>query len=250
MVFYFSGTGNSLQVAKALSDSKNLLNISTTESGVFTADEIGFVFPVYCGVIPPFVEKFIKNSTFKADYIWAVVTCGGSEGKSFNHLQYLLLNKGEHLDYANHIVMPDNCIIFNTQYDTKQKQLNSVNGLAENIKNDIKMRKKIEISAKFSRVSSDFMWWGMRAFYGIKNKKTTNACNGCKTCVKLCPTDNIKLENGKISFGNNCAYCFACIHWCPQRAIKFGRLEINDKTSYINPSVNVAEMIDRNKKQK
>lgn len=123
MVFYFSGTGNSLQVAKALAENDDLLNISTTIPNIFTADNIGFVFPVYCGIIPPFVEKFIENSTFNSGYIWLVATCGGSEGKSFNHLQQLLLKKGTKLSYANHIVMPDNCIIFKTSDSEKKASL-------------------------------------------------------------------------------------------------------------------------------
>lgn len=248
MIFYFSGTGNSLQVAKALAENDKLLNISTTVPSTFTDKSIGFVFPVYCGVIPPFVENFIEKSTFNCEYIWMVATCGGSEGKSFNHLQNILMKQGRRLSYANHIVMPDNCIIFKTSPKDRENQFNFLNDTLEKIKNDISTKKEIAISPKFSKKSSQLMWWGMRAFLGIDKKQANNLCDGCKVCVNICPTNNIKYENNKIIFGDDCAYCFACIHWCHKEAIKFGRLKVDEKTSYKNPTVSVKEMIENNKK--
>jgi len=54
--------------------------------------------------------------------------------------------------------------------------------------------------------------------FNIESEK----CTGCGICVKLCPLDNIRLdENG---FPNNrfneCWYCGTCEIECPTRALE------------------------------
>jgi ferredoxin len=58
---------------------------------------------------------------------------------------------------------------------------------------------------------------GARAFG--KELHTSDACTGCGQCVKLCPTGNIRREDGRIRFGWDCMWCMRCIYACPQRAI-------------------------------
>lgn len=51
MIFYFTATGNSLYVAKKLSE--NPISIPQVKQGSsFEDDVIGIVSPVYCGEIP------------------------------------------------------------------------------------------------------------------------------------------------------------------------------------------------------
>ena len=69
-------------------------------------------------------------------------------------------------------------------------------------------------------------------------------CTLCGSCVKLCPVDNVVMENNKITFKDKCVRCFACIQWCPTGAIEFGRLKINEKVHYINPHIKMSEIIE------
>lgn len=46
-------------------------------------------------------------------------------------------------------------------------------------------------------------------------------CRGCTTCIKNCPTEAIRVRNGKATIlPNRCIDCGTCIQVCPHRAIK------------------------------
>ena len=53
--------------------------------------------------------------------------------------------------------------------------------------------------------------------YPVVNDK----CNGCGTCVNICPMDVFSLENGKAVVKNPsaCIGCHACDNQCPMDAI-------------------------------
>lgn len=40
---------------------------------------------------------------------------------------------------------------------------------------------------------------------------------------KLCPLNNITLQNARPVWGSNCTQCMACICYCPTRAIEYGK---------------------------
>ena len=66
MVFYFTGTGNSLYAAKQLDT--ELISIPQIIRGdelAFSADSIGIVCPIYGHEIPSMVKQFIQRSVFK-----------------------------------------------------------------------------------------------------------------------------------------------------------------------------------------
>jgi NAD-dependent dihydropyrimidine dehydrogenase PreA subunit len=49
-------------------------------------------------------------------------------------------------------------------------------------------------------------------------------CIDCGKCIKDCPTNNIKVEDGKITFSKNCICCVRCSFNCPTNAINIGIL--------------------------
>ena len=53
--------------------------------------------------------------------------------------------------------------------------------------------------------------------------KLHSACIGCGKCEKLCPLNNITLQNARPVWGTNCTQCMACICYCPTRAIEYGK---------------------------
>jgi Pyruvate/2-oxoacid:ferredoxin oxidoreductase delta subunit/flavodoxin len=92
-VYYFSGTGNSLAVAKDIARSmqatvKPIAAFRNSKSIVTEADVIGVVFPAYMAHlsgVPLMVERFIRRlSNIGSKYLFAVCTCGGHE--DFNAL--------------------------------------------------------------------------------------------------------------------------------------------------------------------
>ena len=44
-------------------------------------------------------------------------------------------------------------------------------------------------------------------------------CNGCGSCVQVCPMDAIKVENDKAVVGDECVECGACVGECPREAL-------------------------------
>ena len=51
-----------------------------------------------------------------------------------------------------------------------------------------------------------------------------DSCIGCGLCEKLCPLNNINLEDKTPRWRNNCTHCMACISNCPVRAIEYGNV--------------------------
>ena len=66
MVFYFTGTGNSLYIAKQIEEKPvSIPQIMKGSHLDFTADQIGIVAPVYGHEVPPMVKDFLKKSSFR-----------------------------------------------------------------------------------------------------------------------------------------------------------------------------------------
>ena len=66
-------------------------------------------------------------------------------------------------------------------------------------------------------------------------------CNGCGTCEKVCPVNNIKIVDKKPEFQHKCEMCFACDEWCPYNAIHhWSRPE---GVKYHHPEVKISDML-------
>ena len=243
-VFYFSGSGNSLAVAKQIGGDA-ILNMASCQKTRFKDEIIGFVFPVYCYDIPFVMRDFLMRAELDAQYFFAVATCGSSVGYSFLTIDKLLKKKKKSLNYSKKIVLPDSCIAFKTPLDKQKIMLEKQDEIVKGILQDIENRKNTAHKKDKPFPIDKIAWWGMKYVFGIKFKKVNDNCNKCEICVKICPTKNITMDE-KPKFGDRCEYCFACIQWCPQRAIEFGKLKVDDESKYTHPSITVNEMIKRN----
>ena len=68
MLFYFTGTGNSLYVAKQIEDNPiSIPQAIHNDSLDFSADRIGIVTPVYGHEVPPMVKEFLRKAAFHTD---------------------------------------------------------------------------------------------------------------------------------------------------------------------------------------
>lgn len=69
MIFYFTGTGNSLYAAKQLEEKPiSIPQVIRQENPEFSADSIGIVAPVYGHEVPPMVKEFLQKAVFHTDY--------------------------------------------------------------------------------------------------------------------------------------------------------------------------------------
>ena len=59
---------------------------------------------------------------------------------------------------------------------------------------------------------------------------------------KICPVNNITMNDSKPFWQHNCEQCYACIQWCPRQAI-----QINKKTAsrerYHHPEITLKDML-------
>jgi flavodoxin len=81
MLFYFTGTGNSLYVAKRIEASPISIPQAIHDADKhYRDDAIGVVCPVYGHEMPQMVKDFLKNASFETDYFYLVLTYGHVHG--------------------------------------------------------------------------------------------------------------------------------------------------------------------------
>ena len=244
MIFYFTGTGNSLAAAKALAkEGEQLVDIAAarrTKSFTYQVkkgEPVGFVYPEYCGSVGEPMLDFISHLELSGQrYVYAVVTCGGSSSTSAGLLRRALRRRGIRLHRAFRVRMPDNCIVFlPTPSEEKAKKL-----LAE------ADRKLAEIRSEIPKCKIRFAGPGLiaslmqpvyRAARTTKPYHADNTCISCGRCAKVCPEQAIEMRGGKPQWvRDKCAMCTACINRCPVQAIQYGRVT-RSRTRYVHPDL-------------
>ncbi|KNF08973.1 4Fe-4S ferredoxin, iron-sulfur binding domain protein [Gottschalkia purinilytica] len=260
MIFYFTGTGNSLHIAKEIGkyNEENISSIaSIMNSGKGTyehilkeSESIGFVFPVYAWGPPKIVLDFIdilKLENYNDNYIFAVATCGDNTGNTLKLLEKQLKNRKLNLDSGFSIRMPNNYLLmFDVDDKTSEhNKLKDAEKLLEDINKVIEERKKnvfIDIN-KFSDGFYSKLIYPLFNKFALNNTKkfhVNDKCTTCGLCESICVVNSIKV-NGKPTWNDKCVQCMGCINWCPVNAIQYGK-STEKKGRYTNPNVKITEM--------
>lgn len=239
VIYYFSGTGNSLYVARQLEKklpSAKLIpvvNLLSKEIIRIDAEIIGIVFPLHGMTIPVPINRFLSKADIKSSkYIFAVATRGGTKCFAFAKIKKLLKKKKKTLDAHFVLNMASNDPKFaDWEVATKkelakiEKRVNSrVDAIAEivlqqktNQVEDVEficdssyaLEKLISAGVKYAQYNG-----GRNYFYADSN------CIGCGICAKVCPSKKVVIKGSKPVWQNNvkCYFCYACINYCPQNA--------------------------------
>jgi ferredoxin len=163
-------------------------------------------------------------------------------------LNSLLENKGKNLNAGFGLAMPHNYIPFGgAQSEEKQNEYftnaaEKIGGIAEIIK---KCPKKYRYARSF--IPLFLAKFGYKLFMKGLPKEAAkfyvnDNCTSCGTCVKVCPTDNIELVEGRPVWDSDCEQCMACLQWCPETAIHRKGVP-ESRTHYHNPNINVWDLI-------
>lgn len=264
IIFYFTGTGNSLAVARGIAnkiENVKLMSIADAikEENIDLSlyERIGFVIPVYYQRVPDIVKRFIEKLNFtRSQYIFSVITLAGHYGAIFSELEYDISLRGGKLNSGFIVFMPGNYIAhYNASPQIVQKIFfrwkdRDVNRIAVNVREKKSLFERkfawisgpagvLEVIQKYLEpVDTIISSFGERA----KEFNVSNKCTGCTLCEKICPVDNIKIKNKEPNWGKLCEQCMACIQWCPVEAIQYGN-KTEKRKRYHNPEIKIADMI-------
>jgi len=257
-IYYFTGTGNSLKIAKILSeklDECELIPIAKVwedDHLVSSTEKVGFVFPLYWAGLPKIVYDFLsKIELTKSDYFFAVVTNAGDINSTpLYQIETILNAKSKALSAGFYIKMPNNYIIgFDVHSEARQKEFfeeaiknieiirKTVEENENNLGKDIFEKRRIK-SEKFNKNFRDNVYGSDKSFYA------EDTCTSCGICVNICPVNNITLVEGIPQWQHKCQQCLACINFCPEKCIQFGDKTLKTQR-YHHPEITIKDIINQ-----
>ena len=244
MIYCFSGTGNSLGVARRLSKALGERLLPMTEAlGTapdFASPEepLGLVFPVYGWGLPRFVETFVEALPHPAGatprYVFAVLTFGDDIGRTDRLLSRALARRGWQLAAVFSVQLRNTYVCLpGFDVDTPQVAAEKAQRAAVQLETIVP-----RIAAREASTPADIV---PGACAGLKSyvlrplfnallisdrhfRAETVRCTGCGRCARVCPLHNISLDEATRTprWQGHCTHCLACYHACPQHAVAYG----------------------------
>ena len=275
-IYYFSGTGNSLHVARELQkripETKLIPIISLLNEEVIETkgEMIGFVFPIYLSSTPDPVRKFLKKVDLKpTQYIFAVTTNSGHPGKVNIYLEKLLKKRGKSIDSYFTLkmignspkgVMPSFMIIQDwASQITKEK----VSALEDEVQKELDTIHKVIINKEkntgkdnpnppnffmkyVDRLLQLPVEWASEYTNPKINFYADSKCTGCNLCEKVCLSKKIKMNHDKPLWQKEikCYHCYACFNFCPEQSILVKNYTYKDGR-YCHPNVTAKDIAEQ-----
>lgn len=254
MVLYFTGTGNSLYVAKQLDEVRvSIPQAIHNRNTEFVADTIGIVCPIYGHEMPELVKSFLKNAKFHTNYFYLVLTYGMLHGGAAELAEQYLEECGLKADYINTIIMVDNYLMaFDMKEQLALEPKKKIDEHIAKIKADIEARCHWRQKATLRDKMIHQGYLKMRKAHPIECEggifNVQSDCIGCGICTRVCPTGRILLVNQHAEYHDmsKCQMCLACVHHCPQNAIRLKIAEKNPMARYHNENIRLSEIVEAN----
>lgn len=259
MVFFFTGTGNCLYVARQLDKHPISIPQEMQDSGelAYKDDAIGIVYPIYGHEMPQMVQEFIARASFDTPYFYLVPTYGCRHANAAELAQERLRDAGIEPAYISTLLMVDNWLP-NFDMD-EQRAMEPQKAIDENIariKADIEARKRWigpvtqadrDAHEQFLRRGLEFKPSALTDFLRVDAVR----CTACGICARVCPAGCITVDAGCASRdalgGTGCNACLACIHACPNGAIRLPMGEKNPYARFRNEHVALSEIATANR---
>ena len=256
-LYYFSGTGNSLVVARHLARELGeteiipMAKVINNEEISSDSEGIGIIYPVYMWGMPLMVVNFIRKLNLNKDkYIFAIATYGGMVGGALRQTDNELRAKGLKLKAGFAVMMPGNYtpLYEAIPFDKQKKMFREEEKRIKEIAHIIKETQESKVEMSFPLITLVFS----KVLYELFSPKiktmdrsfwADKKCNSCGVCQRVCPVGDIRMNEGKPEWLNHCEQCLACLHWCPQEAVQFGK-KTSARKRYHHPEVVVEDFLD------
>jgi Pyruvate/2-oxoacid:ferredoxin oxidoreductase delta subunit/flavodoxin len=247
-MFYFSGTGNSKQVAKWISEFASSRSIDCKLFDISKTDVLqlepldsnaliiiispvhGFNFPKitldFIAHFPKGKNKLVLMNTRAGMKIGSFIT-PGLTGIAFILSSLFLKRKGYKIVGQIPFDMPSNWIsihpalnertvkfIHQKNYDRVKKHTDII---FDGKKDFIALRDIIQ-DLIIAPVSLGYYFVGRFVF--AKTFYASYKCDNCDICIKQCPVKAIEKVNNRPYWTFNCESCMKCMNSCPKRAIE------------------------------
>ena len=254
-IYYFSATGNSLVVAKDLArglDNAALVPISKALKIPDAAayERVGFVYPVYMFGLPLIVADFLKTVKIKPGaYIFSVTTSGGLKGRAHSLAKEILKKRGVDLASGFSVIMPGNyALLYGAFSKGRQEKMFARQKIkTQQILDFLRQKKRGLMEERpflLNLLLYKLIYEGGSAQIPLSAKGfwSTEACTKCGLCAKICPVENIQMQNGLPLWLAHCQHCMGCLQWCPVEAIQYKKMTL-DKKRYHHPDVQALDII-------
>lgn len=247
IIYYFSGTGNSKNVAGWLYENAtsigakcDLVSISNLEYPIEKPPEdtqVIIISPVHGFNYPPLVLKFItrfpkgKNRIVlmctRAGLLIGKYNLPGVSGLTFYFSSLILTLKGHKISGMIPVDLPSNWISFHPGLNRPtvdvlyQKNKKKVQILAERIfagKNVWRGLRDIIQDIIVIPISPAYYLVGR--FFLAKTLYASRDCDDCDICLKACPAKGIIKIDNRMYWTFRCESCMKCIANCPKQAIE------------------------------
>lgn len=240
-IFYFSSTGNSLFIAKQIKFELGgeIIYLPNYHGDASEFKRLIIVSPVYSWGLPKHVYELMPR--LNQDCIVNIVlNFGGMLGNADRFAYEYAKECGINICSVYSLKMPENYTLTFTVPKFYMKSIlkkapRKLHIIIDQLKNGAIVIPKEGKTKKETYLKNKANWHLI-----AKDFSVTEACLHCGKCIKLCPSDNISIQKGRIEFSDRCVSCLGCYHRCPQKAIRYKNQKKKDR--YINPNINECEI--------
>jgi len=245
-LYFFSGTGNSLFVARELQKrfpETALIPIACLldrEVIAIEGETVGLVFPIHGMSLPIPIRLLLEKATWASPrYVFAIATRGGTVFTGFKRIDRVLRKWGKRLDASFALTMLNNDPKFKTY------PVATPDAIA---KSESEVRERLDtiqhvIAGRFSFQEADIqgvtfptilpvriaLEWLVRLGMAMVERTgvtdyfyADEKCTRCGTCEKVCSSRKVCVTGEGPVWQDRvkCYFCYACLNYCPTQAVQ------------------------------
>ncbi len=236
LLVLFSGTGNTLYVAKMIQSDfakhgcrADIFDVTSNDLSINIDDYdlIGLGYPIYAFNAPKIFLDAVRKMNLREKTVFIFKTSGEpSEINNSSSHDVKRIAGGKNLLGDYHFLMPYN-IIFRFPDSLVKQMLLSAKNYSDVLVSNVLEGKKSFVRYNVLNVALSFLFkiQQLGAFLNSKLYHVdVSKCTRCLKCVKECPAGNISFRNNVFRFGFSCQMCMRCSYYCPSDAIRIGLL--------------------------